>query len=323
MRDHFHFPLCEISLSRICPDDERFRITTETSAGRLIPAIRTLGLMNAPLLLRKEDEKFTVLCGFRRIAACRELGWSRIEAAILSSDTPESECVKFAVADNSFQRALNFIEMSRAYRLLSRVFQDMRELGKEAAALGLPDNPAMIRKIQGLCLMPKAVQSGILSDTIPLPVALELGKFDTDTACAFADLFERLKPSLNKEREIISLTEEIAAREDRSPSELFEEKIFREILSDKEKDRNQKLREIRKYLKQRRFPAVCHAEEMFEQYVKELALGNSAKLIPPANFEGTEYTLNLPFRNSEELKAHQSVLDRLIRHPSLKKILGS
>ncbi len=333
------FPVSEISLSRINSDDRRFRITSESSPARLIPSVRTAGLMQPPLLLKNPaDESFTVVCGFRRIAACRELGWPNIVARILDPGTPESECVKFAITDNSFQRPLNLIEMSRAFCLLSRVFSDAQEMGKEAAALGLPENPAMIRKIQGLCLLPDPIQAGILSDTIPLPVALELGRLDPDTACTFAELFELLKPSLNKQREIITLMEEIAAREDRSVSDIFEEKHFREILSNKEKvversrnkvversrntDRNQKLREIRIYLRQRRFPAISRAEQTFEQLMKELGLGNTAKLIPPANFEGTVYTLNLSFRNPEELKAHQIMLDSLIRNPSLKKILG-
>ena len=324
MSDKFRpiFPVSLISLSRISPD-ERFRITSETSAARLIPSVSTMGLMQPPLLLENTaDESFTVVCGFRRIAACRELGWSQIGAGILDAGTPESECVKFAITDNSFQRPLNLIEMSRAFSMLSSIFSDIQEMGKEAAALGLPENPAMIRKIQGICLLPEAIRSGILSETIPLPVALELGKFDADTALAFAHLFEMLKPSLNKEREIITLIKEIAAREDRSVPDIFEENRFREILGDKETDRNQKLREIRIYLRQRRFPAISRAEEIFEQNVKELGLGNTAKLIPPANFEGTEYTLNIVFRNLAELKAHHAMLDSLIQNPSLKKILG-
>lgn len=318
----FCFPVSEISLSRINSDDRRFRITSESSPARLIPSVRTAGLMQPPLLLKHTaDENFTVVCGFLRIAACRELGWPNIPARFLEPGTPESECVKLAITDNSFQRPLNLIEMSRAFCLLSRVFSDAQEMGKEAAALDLPENPVMIRKIQGLCLLPDPVQAGILSDTVSLPVALELGRFDSHTACTFAELFETLKPSLNKQREIITLMEEIAAREDRLVTDLFEENRFRGILSDKETDRNQKLREIRMCLRQRRFPAISRAEERFEQHVGELGLGNTAKLIPPANFEGTVYTLNLSFRNPEELKAHQTLLDRLVRNPSLKKIL--
>jgi len=312
-------------------EDQTCRITTETSNASLMDSIERVGLMSPPLLIPKKTESnaegmqspcFTIVCGFRRIAVCQDLGWSDIEARVLGPDTASSDCVKFAIGDNALQRSLNLIETSRSLCLLAEVFK-ADELVSMAKALGLPDNPSVIRKIMPLCLLPDIIQNGILSGILSMPVALELGTFDPpDAGTAFAVLFETLRLSLSKQREVITLVREIAIREDISILDVLHGDHLQEILGDDDLDRNQKARSVRLYLRQRRFPAITHAERAFERHVRDLKLGNQMKLIPPANFEGNVYTLSMCFSNLAELKSLRTSFDQLIRNPSLEKILS-
>jgi ParB family chromosome partitioning protein len=97
---------------------------------------------------------------------------------------------------------------------------------------------------------------------------------------------------------------------------------LQEVLEDDDLDRNQKARSVRRYLRQRRFPAIMRAEVSFERHVRDLKLGNQMKLTPPANFEGDVYTLSMGFRNLAELKSLRTSFDQLIQNPSLEKILS-
>jgi ParB family chromosome partitioning protein len=310
-----------IALSRIDSENDTCRISTEKCGDSLRDSIRNLGLMNPPTLIEEPASAgFVTVTGFRRIAACRELRWSEIPAKILPPETEKLHCVKLAITDNVSARALNLIETSRALHSLSEFFENDRRLAQEASVLGLPQSPSLIGKIRKLCLLPQPIQDGILSDTIPLAVASELGEMESETALVYARLFETLKPSLSKQREILTLVREIARREDMTVLNVLESDAFQEILCRKESDRNQKTRDIRRYLRQRRFPAVTRAEQSFETGVKSLNLGKDMKLIPPENFEDTVYTLHLNFRNFSELKAQQAKLENIIRNPSLKKI---
>lgn len=311
-----------IALSQIDRENNTYRISTEMPGDRLRDSIQNVGLMQPPIIIENpKSADFVIVTGFRRIAACRELGWSEIPARILPPETEKLDCIKLAITDNALQRPLNLIETSRALHYLSEFFEDHQQLSREASRLGLPQNPSLIRKIRKLCLLPKPIQDGILSDAIPLAIASELDEMETDTALIYARLFETLKPSLNKQREMLTLVREIAHREDISVPDVLASDAFQEILQNKESDRNQKTREIRYYLKQRRFPAITRAEQSFETHVTALNLGKDMKLIPPENFEGTVYALHLYFKNFSELKTLQAKLENIILNPSLEKIL--
>ncbi|MCK4860164.1 MAG: ParB N-terminal domain-containing protein, partial [Candidatus Omnitrophica bacterium] len=275
-------------LSLIDSNDDSFRITTQINIDHLMASIDNVGVLNLPLLIEK-NSGYKIVCGFRRIEACRRLGWTDVEVRILDSDTKRLECIKYAIADNSLQRPLNLIEQSRSINMLYGFFKDVSALGKSLSVMGLPDNPSIIKKIKELYHLPKFVQSGILSNTISLAMALELGRLQIEAGECLAKLFQTLTLSLNKQREILSLVKEISLREDISILKVLENDILQKILTNKNLDRNQKIREIRIYLKQRRFPVITAAEKEFEKHVKKLKLGSGTKLIPPDNFEGTTY----------------------------------
>lgn len=309
-----------VKLSRIDSGDESFRITTQKNIDNLMDSINNVGLLNLPLLIEK-DSGYTVVCGFSRIEACQRLGWAGAEARIIDSDTQRLECIKYAITDNSLQRPLNLIEQSRSINMLSGFFKDFNILTKELSAMGLPDNQSIIKKIKKICHLPRSVQSGILSNTISLVMALELGRLQQEAGESFAKLFEILKLSLNKQKEILTLVKEISLREDISILKVLENNVLQEILTNEDLDRNQRIRKIRIYLKQRRFPVITTAEKEFEKQLKKLKLGNQTKLIPPDNFEGTTYILKFSFTNLIELKDRKATFDALIQNPCLKKIL--
>ena len=111
-------------------------------------------------------------------------------------------------------------------------------------------------------------------------------------------------------------------RDDIPIPRLLEDKRLQEILHRDDLDRNQKIRQIRIYLKQLRFPVLATAEEAFEKHKMNLKLGKGAKLIPPDDFEGTTFTLQFSFKNTDELKSHQAAFDAILKNPALKKILN-
>ncbi|MGD8893686.1 MAG: ParB N-terminal domain-containing protein [Desulfobacterales bacterium] len=309
-----------IKVSLIDFNDDSFRITTRKNIDDLMASIDHVGMLNPPLLIEKKS-RYKIVCGFRRTEACRRLGWDDLEARILDSDAKRIECIKYAITDNSLQRPLNLIEQSTSIHLLYGFFKDVKLLGKLLSIMGLPANPSIIKKIKKLYHLPKFVQSGILSNTISLAMALELGRLQLEVGECFAKLFQTLTLSLNKQREILRLVKEISLREDISMLKVIENDDLQKILTNKNLDRNQKIREIRVYLKQRRFPVITTAEKEFEKHVKKLKLGSQVKLIPPDNFEGTTYTLKLFFKNLIEFKERKANVDALIKNPSLSKIL--
>lgn len=307
-------------LSSIDFMDDTYHVTTETRIDDLSESIKFAGVINLPLL-KKKGPKYTIVSGFRRISALRQLGRSRIKSRILEPGTEKLACVKFAITDNSFQRTLNLVESSRALCLLSPFYKNDDSLTRAATALGLPGSPSWVDKIKNVCHLPLQLQKAIISGNISLPMAMELGAMPPDEALAVVKLFDSLNLSLNKQREILTFIKEISLRETLSIPDLLEDKRIKEILNDKDLDRVQKTRMIRLNLKKRRFPVIVKIEQEFEANRKRLNLVPGLKLIPPKNFESTEFMIAMSFTSLSDLKNLQTAFNNLLEDSVLKQII--
>ena len=312
--------LKSVPLSRIYTTDDTFRITTRTDVDDLLVSIRYDGVLNPPFVIEKAAG-FTIVSGFRRITACKKLGLEDITVRVLEPNLSPLDCLRFAIADNTFQRPIDLIETSRSLHKLSVHLSTRDRLIELALSLGLPSNPSAIEKIKELCLLPDNIQSALMADTLSLSMAMDLKKLAPDCAVAFAQLFEEFKLSLNKQREIMTLVKEIARREDISEQTVLEDRQLQDIVLDRDLDRGHKARQLRVYLRQRRFPQIVKAQTIFEYQRKQLNLGNDIKMIPPKDFEGTTYTVSMSFSSIAQLKVLHTKLDQMIQHPGLKKII--
>jgi len=312
------FKNSQVPLSLIDLKDQTFRITTETGIDDILYSIKNVGLINSPILIKKKS-KYTIICGFRRITVYQTLGLLNIKAKIPDTNANELDCIKCAITDNSFQRPLNLIEQSRALFMLSGFFKDITSLADAASSLGLPRNPSLIKKIINVYHLPSFIQNCVLSNSISLTIAVELGKFEKDAGITFAKIFNDLKLGLNKQRELITLINEISLRENIPVMKVIQENDFQKILQNDEIDRTKKTEKLRFYLKKRRYPSITRAEQKFEELVKKLKLGNNMKLIPPKNFEGNTFIIKLYFNNLKDLQAHSETLEEILQNPTFKK----
>lgn len=309
-----------IELASIDLEDFSYKITTSTEIKDLVDSIRKTGLINPPIL-KKKGSKFIIISGFRRIFALKEIGFSHIESRIIDSGEKSLRCIELAVADNASQRQLNPIEQSRALNCLSDILEDELNLKKEAYSLGLPWNVHFINRIKKLSFLPEFIQQCILNDTITMTIALELNDLGADVGTRLAKLFNDLKLSLNKQKEIITLAKEISLRESISFSDVIESNIIIDVLTDSDLDRIQKTGKIRSYLKERRFPSITKANKEVKESIKKLNLKGGIKMTPPRNFEGNIFNLSFAFKNLNELKKQKQILDRILQSSELLKIL--
>lgn len=306
-----------VPLAAIDLNDQTFLITTERGIDELTESIKTLGLIHAPLLI-PQKQNFVIISGFRRIQAALALGWQTLAARIATPEVQKSLWARIAIADNAQQRQLNLIETSRALALLSQFFEKPEERIKVGTTLGLPPSVTATRKIQRLCRLPQFIQNEIIAGTLSLSIALELEKHSDSSQIVFVEIFSQLRLSLSKQRELLTWVTEIARREGKDPMIILTEDSLTGILSDENLDRSQKTVVLRQYLKQRRFPALTQAKNKFEDFKKNLHLGNNFKLFPPPDFEGDEHIICMHFKSIEELKVHQQTLTELIENEHFK-----
>jgi ParB family chromosome partitioning protein len=317
------FERTRVPRSAIDYEDETYRITTEDDIEHLCESIKILGLLNAPVLARKGGRKtsYVIVAGFRRIDACRTMGWSRIPAKIAPSNNTGEILAHYAIGDNAFQRPLNLIEQSRALHLLAAFSGEERSLSQAASLFKLPESDHLINKVLKLSQLSESIQKGVLEGALSLSVALELGVWRDEAADRLAKLFAALRLSLGKQRDIISLVKEIAKRESISRPALVNESWFSDIVH-LDADRTEKIRWLRSYLKQRRFPALAAAEAAFKDNLRSLELKSGMRMTVPRNFESPVYALQLEFKSADELSQHLRNLEKIIHNPVLETILS-
>jgi ParB family chromosome partitioning protein len=300
-----------LPLDHLRANDAVYRITTSGAVVTLTHSIAELGVLHPPTVRRRAGG-YQIVAGFRRIAACRHLGWSAVAARILPEHSDHAACVRLAIADNSLQRPLNLIETARALALLADVAADESEWRRQAALLSLPSNPVLMRKTMALTTLPPDLQATLASGGLSLSMALELKRFGNATAASLARLFTDLKLGLNRQREIVTLLEDIARRDRTTVAKVLAQPALQAILRAPAHDRTQKAERLRRHLRRRRYPQISAASDRFDTLVRQLNLGPGVRLTPPAHFEGATYTLTILFERLEQLRERSRQIQTLL-----------
>ena len=76
------FDYRQLAFDRIDRDNTTYCITSREPSRALSDSIKDLGLLRPPILL-PEAERFIIVSGFSRIAACNRLGWSHLSVRLL------------------------------------------------------------------------------------------------------------------------------------------------------------------------------------------------------------------------------------------------
>jgi len=84
----------------------------------LAESIRREGLIE-PIVVRPKDGKMELVAGSRRLAACRLLGWRKIESRIVELD--DQEAFEMAIAENVARQTLNPLEEAKAFERYIRI----------------------------------------------------------------------------------------------------------------------------------------------------------------------------------------------------------
>ncbi|MBW1649079.1 MAG: ParB N-terminal domain-containing protein [Deltaproteobacteria bacterium] len=313
----------EVFIADIDVADASYRISTNKPLSALEESIKSVGLINFPTLCRNQ-KNFYIISGFHRVKACIHIGVRKIFANIIDLKQQNGKYLKatIAISNNSFARALNFVEMARAFNLLLKVYSDKDVMLEKATEFNLPNSPEFFEKIMKINKMPSFLQDALVKETVALPIALEMKRFDEEEQKIFIRLFDKIRFSLNRQRSLMLLLKEVSIIEEVLISELFfKDKEIACIVSDKEKDNKQKARLLLEALTKRRYPVLIEAKKRFEDNLKKLNLGCNIRLTPPINFENDIYSLSINFKNIEELKAGVKTVDSMILNPVLKNII--
>jgi ParB family chromosome partitioning protein len=163
-----------IPLSEIDVDDSKFRTRYdlgEKQIAELSSSIKNEGLISPIVVRRKENSRYQLVSGFRRVEAVRRLGEESIEAIV--TDVDDDKAFRIAVSENLKRKSLTPLEIGLMCDKLTRDGKSYEEIGRLMSI-----SPKQIQRYLRALKLSEEVRSSLNSGKISFFTALEIGKVD-------------------------------------------------------------------------------------------------------------------------------------------------
>lgn len=289
----------KVALSDIDLSPGPFCMSFHFNLERLKASIKRLGVLNPPYLL--ENSRYTIVAGYRRLLAVRQMGWKDIQCRILPADLTPHDTLLFNLYDNVTTRQFNPIEKVMVLQRLARYLTKEEILRDYMPVLELPSNAHTLELYLGLDALDDTIKVSVAAGRLSMRVAELMRVLSMESQRWINTLFSFLKWSFNLQWQATLWIMEIASREGRSIREVMEDERIQGILRSGKMNSPQKVRAIISALREWRFPTITESERSFKGGVSDLALPSRARVIPPPFFEGSDYKMEIVFRGGKEL----------------------
>jgi ParB family chromosome partitioning protein len=151
----------EIPVNQIFPNPRQPRtVFDETALNELIASIKSIGILQPPVVRKVADNKYELIMGERRFRAAKAAGLNSIPVII--RQTPDNELLREALIENIHRSNLNPLEEGAAYAQLLTDFGCTHD----ELALKLGRSRPLISNTIRLLNLPDAVQRKVAAGVI-------------------------------------------------------------------------------------------------------------------------------------------------------------
>ena len=310
-----------IQLTEIDRSDTAFLLSYGYDLGLLKRSIDHGGVINPPVVRKKPDDSFQIICGYRRVAVLTELSVSSLPCRIIPAGTGDKECFLLNLYDNVSHRIFNPIEKSMAIQGLQKFYPEEKIIKDFLPLLNVNPHKTQLEMFRPLCTLEGSLKNAVVTGTVEVHTALRLIQMDPESREACSSLLRALRLSVSKQAALVEYISEIALRENISREDVVHSPRIRSVLEDEHVNLPQKADAIIRYLRERRYPQLTGKEKAFKQKLREFKLPSDVQFTPPAYFEGNRYCLTLHFASLKQLRDQLSELESFLDNPSLTSLM--
>lgn len=302
--------LINLETDQIPGEPGRFCMSYGFDNSELIKSISQVGIINAPCILRNNENAIEVITGFRRVLALKELKVREVECFDLTdSNMSTYDMLNLSVNDNLFCRKFNFVEKSLILNKLTKIVKDNNLINKFNSLLNVNKKEFdLILKIESL---DESIKEFIAFETLNLKTLDQLLQLQEENLLICANWINNLNLNYNSQIQFIDYISDISRIEQVDIKDLLKEEYFLNLLEEKRKNTPQKAKELMDYLRKRRNPDFTKYQHIFEKKVKRLQLPANTKIKHHRFFESELYQLEVEFKDGNELnKSLKELIDR-------------
>ncbi len=318
--------LRKIGINTIDSRDHFFCMAFHPNLDSLRRSIGQVGLLQ-PIIIREKSggSGCQVVCGFKRLTACEQLGLKEIEAfSYRESALGDLEGFHMALHENLTTRGLNLIEKSMVIDKLIHQFGVSKEpIARDyLPMLGLQPSLRVLGVVSQLVLLLDEIKRYIVEEKVSLENASQFLEFSPEDQEEIGRLVSKLKLGENKLKEVLTFLREVSLRDGLTVRDLVRGEI-EVVSSDITLSRVQKTHRVRRRLREMRYPQLMELEQEFREKQRGLGLSPGISLNPPPYFEGETFKLEFGFKDVGEFKAIVSRLMETSERRELREMIDA
>ena len=309
-----------IPLATIGPDAlTRFSLNAVPDA--LLHSIKELDVTH-PVLLAPDGERYTIVCGHRRVECARLLKLEHIPAFVLDTAPAPAERLRLNLIENRAHRSYSDMEKSRiVLKLKDAGVPEAESIQTVLPLLDLERSKKLYDDLCACAVFSENAVSLFHDLNLPLRVIAPLFRWDDAGRNAVESLLHTLRPGVNKCREVLELIDETATKENTTPHEILNRTEIQTPLNDADLPANEKYETIHQQLRQWRYPVLTDLQKQVYRAIDQLKLDDKTKLRTPPNFEGSQFKIELNFSSREELVKQVEKLFGVTDAEALKELI--
>ena len=299
----------DLVLESIDLSDSTFVISYGFSISKLRDSIEKIGVINPPLVREEPGGKYRLVCGYKRLLVCRDIGVERLRCAVVGRYIEDKDALLINLYDNLSHRDLNPVEKSIAIGKLQEYYTDETIVKNFLPLLRLNPHYSIFNRVRSLSGLEREIKDAVVNGRLDEGAAIKLLGFSKNDRVLLFEVLSALRFSKNKQNEVIDNIYDITKRDECSVSDVLDSTELKDILSNKDLNIPQRGGKMRRFLKKLRYPKIVKAEEGFMEILRGLNLGDRIRLIPPPYFEGEKYNIEFQFGTIDELEENLEKID--------------
>jgi ParB-like chromosome segregation protein Spo0J len=316
------FPLHQINHADIDARDLSFVVSCGFDLARLSASVQELGLLAPPLLRRRPDGRYQIICGYQRILVLAQLGWDELPALLVPEESPAAWCLQASLEDNLLGRGLNPMETAFMAQRLILYHPEEAVCQTYLPLLGLPPSRQQLQKLRALVDLESPWQELATHGRLSLEAAAVLSQWRAADREAIQPWFQTLVLSYSKQLEILEYLDTLSRRMGEVPAAWLRRPELAELLADPSLSTADKGKRLREKLREWCLPSISQAQERFQHILKALKLYQhpDMRLSAAPAFEETVYRLELRFQDKARLAGQLEQVRRLLDEPEFEAL---
>lgn len=298
----------QLPLNQIFLENERFRISYYFSLERMILSLKSVGLINPPLVCFR-DNHFILVSGWKRVLACREISLSPIPVQV-SEEEDELKTFQLAFFENLASREFNLIEKAEILSKLKEFGETEEKIVRQfLPLLGIPSTFSHLDTFLSFSGFEPELKKLIVEKKMPFSSARLLSEFKPRGRKLLLPLL--LPLGQNKQKELLEDLQEVSRKSDIPAEKLLASKEIQDALKSERLSPLQKSDKIRLLLKRKRYPSLSSMRDSFDSLLKRIDWPKEISVKSSPFFEDEDVSVSFTFRNNVEFQRHLRKLQKL------------